>query len=164
MLVCHEKILYQKTLTLGYYQPTMKQETQQTPFKCAYTKSMQRRNLRNMDLRSESQQKGHGHEFLAKSWQRNHECEFMAKAHNGGYTQSNLQRNHDREFLENSTKELQPQSYVEENIWEASVFIVEQSQSMTRKQLFPKISSNKEFLQYGNLQIHGIQKCLLKNA
>ena len=58
-----------------------------------------------MDLSSESQQKGCGHEFLAKSRQRNHDCEFLAKAHNGGYTQSNLQRNHDQEFLEKFYKE-----------------------------------------------------------
>ena len=43
-----------------------------------------------MGLSSESQQKGHGHEFLAKSQQRNLDCEFLAKAHNGGYTQSIL--------------------------------------------------------------------------
>ena len=85
---------------LGYYQPTMKQETQQAPSRYAHTQSKRRRNPRNMGLSSKSQLKGRGYEFLARSQQRNHGYEFLAKAHNGGYTQSNLQRSHDHKSLE----------------------------------------------------------------
>ena len=116
MLVRHEKILYQKPLTLGYYQPTMKQETSQTPSKYTHTQSKQRRNPRNMGLSSESQQKGHGHEFLAKSQQRNLDCEFLAKAHNGGYTQSNLQRNHDREFFRKNLQKSYSHNHMQQKI------------------------------------------------
>ena len=39
-----------------------------------------------MGISSKSQQKGRGHEFLARGQQKNHSCEFLAKVHNGGYT------------------------------------------------------------------------------
>ena len=51
-------------------------------------------------LVAKASKRGCGHGILARSFQRNHGCEFLAKAHNGGYTQSNLQRSHDQKSLE----------------------------------------------------------------
>ena len=51
-------------------------------------------------LVAKASKRGRGNGILARSWQRNHGCEFLSKAHNGDYTQSNPQRSHDRKSLE----------------------------------------------------------------